>query len=127
MITHHTRRDPGNPIVGLLLLLPVLIMGDYVLNDGQHTVNLVAVYNQVQGAVSAISFGAGGGIPMGIQLIVLLAVLGFIGYSMRGQRAWTPSATTKAAKLDEEQRTGVGYRQSRRARVASDIKIGETK
>ena len=125
MVTDKMHRDPGNPIVGLLLLLPVLAVGDYILNDGQFTAVLTAWYQWA--STLSMPTGSGGGIPASIQLIALLAVLGFIAYTMRGRLAEASKPTTKGTAASEEKQNGVGNRQSRRLRVSSDIRIGETK
>lgn len=128
------RQDPGNPIVGLLMLLPILAAADWMLNGGQYVGQALTLYLSIKTALNtpttvsvAANSVSGSGVDVSpmmtvvmvtVVAVIALLVLANLGRSMNTATVKRESTTTAAS----DKPAGVGYRHSRKPRTASDLR-----
>lgn len=115
------RKGPGNPL-GALLLLPIAAGADLVLNNGQYIGRAIELYGAIQhdGGLAAMASAGGSSIAQYAAMVVI----GIVGTALaRDYNAQHGGKVNQATtKTHEATPTGVGYRQRRRSRTATDMR-----
>lgn len=126
----YRQRDPGNPIIGLLMLLPILAFADYTLNGGQNIAKTLDLYIQINALLAATQSSgasnsvAGSGASVGALCLTLL-VFGAVGLVViKATASGMNKQTTLANEMPtaEPVSTGVGHQQNQRPRTASTFR-----